>query len=395
MVTDAGNSDEPRPAEPSNGDGAVEGGSLPQPDPASFTPPEPDIAALAQAAQAAAEAERPFHEAKEALEELLHFGPQWGPRLPPQELESERYGLGNIVGVGIAEKVVNGRTTGTLAVTVYVTAKVPAYMVRPEALVPDRINDLPTDVVESGEVRPLALTGKYRPVTAGVSIGPEAWTDASGATWVSAGTAGCLVERNLAIHILSCNHVLLNRTGSGVGSPIYQPALADSGSPSTDRVAKLSHWVTLNTLGWNSVDCAMAKVDANSLVTPEIECLPTILGLVPWFTATLLGCSRGLLVAKCGRTTGLTYGQITDCSYDVASTSLHFFRNQIRIKPTNGSFAEHGDSGSVVYWPQGISRAMPVGLLWGGDSTGSGFGTASPIGLVLNALGASIAYSLS
>src|SRR5215213_5729634 len=116
MVTDPGNADEPRSAEPANGNGAVEGGELPQPDPASFVPPQPDVALSARDAQDSAEAERSFYGAKEALEERLRFGPEWGPRSPGQE--NGRYGLGNIVGIGVAEKEVNGQLVGTLAVTV-------------------------------------------------------------------------------------------------------------------------------------------------------------------------------------------------------------------------------------------------------------------------------------
>ena len=177
MGTGPGNADEPRPAEPANGNGSVEGGELPQPDPASFVPPETDFGLLTSDAQDSAEVERAFSEAKEALEAQLQFGPEWGPRSAAQE--NGRYGFGNIVGIGIAEKEVNGQPVGTLAVTVYVISKVPAYMVAPEALVPESINDLPTDVVEFGEDHPLALTGKYRPVPAGVSIGPKPWIDAT------------------------------------------------------------------------------------------------------------------------------------------------------------------------------------------------------------------------
>src|SRR5215212_12171196 len=85
MVTDPGNADEPRPAEPANGNGSVEGGELPQPDPESFVPPETDFGLLTSDAQDSAEVERAFSEAKEALEAQLQFGPEWGPRSAAQE----------------------------------------------------------------------------------------------------------------------------------------------------------------------------------------------------------------------------------------------------------------------------------------------------------------------
>jgi hypothetical protein len=390
MVTDPGNADEPGPAEPANGNGAAEGGELPQPDPASFVPPGIDFGLLTSDAQDSAEVQRAFSEAKEALEAQLQFGPEWGRRSTAQE--NGLYGLGNIVGIGIAEKEVNGQPVGTLAITVYVIAKAPAYLVAPEALVPEYINGLPTDVVEFGEDRPLALTGKYRPVPAGVSIGPEPWIDSSGVSRVGFGTAGCLLTRGSQIHVLSCRHVLLVPTGPAVGDPIYQPSLFDGGNSSTDQIATLSYWMALNSWGWNYVDCAMARVVDNALVRPKIECLAPISGLVPWFTSSWLGCSSGMIVRKCGRTTGLTSGGIVCCNHDGWSGG-YYFKNQILIKPWTMSFAENGDSGAVVFWKSSSShKAWPVGLLKSRSTTG--YGIASPFGAVLSGLGASMAFGL-
>jgi hypothetical protein len=386
MGNGPGNADKPHPAEPANGNGPVEGGELPQPDPASFVSPETDFGLLTSDAQDSAEVERAFSEAKEALEAQLQFGPEWGPRSAAQE--NGRYGFGNIVGIGIAEKEVNGQPVGTLAVTVYVIAKVPAYMVAPEALVPESIYDLPTDVVEFGEDHPLALAGKYRPVPAGVSIGPKPWIDAT----VGYGTAGCLLRRNSQTHVLSCRHVLLNPTGSAVGDPIYQPSLFDGGNSSTDQIATLSYWVVLNSSAWNYVDCAMARVVDNSLVTPRIQCLAVTSGSVPWFTSSWLVCTS-MIVRKCGRTTGLTSGGIVSCSHDGWS-GAYYFKNQILIKPWTTPFAERGDSGAVVFWKSPSShKAWPVGLLKSRSTTG--YGIASPFGAVLSGLGASMAFGLT
>ena len=57
-----------------------------------------------------------------------------------------------------------------------------------------------------------------------------------------------------------------------------------------------------------------------------------------------------MIVRKCGRTTGLTFGVITDCSRDSWTTTGYYFKNQILIKPGPIPFAGYGDSRSVMFW---------------------------------------------
>ncbi len=390
MANTAGHDDEARQDREANGADPVEQGALPQPDPASFAPPVPDAEETAAAQAEYATAESPFLEALDALKEQLGYDPHSGLSQPAQT--NGRYGLGNIVGFGIAEKEVDGYPTGMMSVAVYVITKVPAYLVEPEALAPELILGLPTDVVELGQERELGCTVKYRPMPAGVSIGPKPW-----GTWAMGGTAGCLLKRDSQIHILSNHHILLYPPGSAVGDPIFQPSLATGGNPSTDKIATLSHWVTLNPLpGINYVDCAMARVDDVDDVIPKIACLAESAGSIPWFTSSWRACRIGLVVYKCGCETGLTMGVIKDCNFE-SNVGGHYYEKQILIKPWGSSssgsaFADNGDSGSVVYTRSGFNRREPVGLLkslWG-----AGYGVASPFGAVLSGLGATMAFGL-
>jgi hypothetical protein len=83
---------------------------------------------------------------------------------------------------------------------------------------------------------------------------------------------------------------------------------------------------------------------------------------------------------------------IVGCSHDGWSGD-YYFKNQILIKPSWMSFAESGDSGSVVFWKSSSSqKAWPVGLLKSRSTTG--YGIASPFGAVLSGLGASMAFGL-
>src|SRR5262245_49307734 len=83
--------------------------------------------------------------------------------------------------------------------------------------------------------------------------------------FVMAGTLGCFVRKasSSAPYILSNNHVLAEKNQYPREGPILQPGALDGGSPTADRVAKLSAFVALNTHAKNLVDCAIAKVNSS------------------------------------------------------------------------------------------------------------------------------------
>ena len=98
----------------------------------------------------------------------------------------------NIIGIGIGTKIASGRLiTGEVAVRIYVRAKIPRTKLPTGHTVPDNFNNLPTDVVEVGDVvayQPLQTWQWFsynRPTSCGVSIGHP---------MVTAGTLGCLVQ---------------------------------------------------------------------------------------------------------------------------------------------------------------------------------------------------------
>jgi hypothetical protein len=271
------------------------------------------------------------------------------------EAGSDGYGVENVVGVGIAEKHTGGIPTGQLGVTVYVVRKAPPEKVRDEALVPSDAGGVQTDVVATGEFRAEALVGRYRPVPDGVSCGHFK---------ITAGTLGCLVKREKRLYILSNNHVLANVNAAAVGDPILQPGPIDGGTQ-TDVIAKLSAAVPIQFgAASNTVDCAIAQTSPR-LMAFKNSCLGQI-------STALATCSRGLIVRKCGRTTGHTRGVITDCSatirvgYEAAGAAL--FTDQILINglPPTATFSQGGDSGSLILAEKGLH---PVGLLFAGSST--------------------------
>lgn len=276
----------------------------------------------------------------------------------------------NVVAVGIAEKESHGQLTGELALTFYVERKgdVPAAQQVP-AMVPTSLArpDLPTDVVELGRIAPEALA-QATPIVPGFSTGhPD----------IGAGTLGALVGPRARPRILSNSHVLAASGLAALGDPILYPGALDGGMPG-DVVARLSMAVPFDAGGdfVNAMDAATARVLPSR--RPELRSRIALLGVVP--AGTTLP-ARGMQVAKVGRTTGLTRGEVRDVNFrfvldygdPVGSVG---FTDQVLCT----RYTAPGDSGSLVLEE---ATGLAVGLHFAGAGGGSVF---SPIRPILRAL---------
>src|SRR5262249_20015408 len=152
--------------------------------------------------------------------------------------EDEPYSPNNVVGVGIGEKLINGRPAGRLAVKVLVKEKKHERAVRSDALVPQTLGGAMTDEEESGEVHGNMFTARRRPARCGVSVG--------NCNIVHAGTLGCLVTRSSQLFILSNNHVLALANTSPLNVGIPQPGRLDGGVCAQDIIARLTQFVPIN-----------------------------------------------------------------------------------------------------------------------------------------------------
>lgn len=290
----------------------------------------------------------------------------------------------NVVATGVGYKVSNGVRTGEIGIVCSVTHKVPASELSARDLVPETVDGIPTDVVATGALRTLSeRTARFRPALGGASIGHRD---------VTAGTLGCIVYRGGEPFILSNNHVLANENRGQPGDPILQPGPYDGGKLPDDAVAVLADFVAVRmaeeesgcalakssaaALNWlatlvgsdarlravstaqtdNLVDCALAKPLDTSYVADGILDLGRITGV---------GQVRlGDAVAKSGRTTGLTRGEIlqVDVTADVVfGSTMARFTDQVMAGP----MSEGGDSGSAVLDDQN----RIVGLLFAGSDT--------------------------
>ena len=273
----------------------------------------------------------------------------------------------NIMGWGIGKKNVGGTLVD--AVHVYVREL-------PDPTIPQHFGELPTDVTEVGRITACHdPTRRHRPAPGGVSVGHLD---------VTAGTLGCLVEKEGKHYILSNSHILANNNKAKRGDPVIQPSRIHGGRSPDDRIAMLESYERIvfsdrRNPFLNSIDAAIALVGDRSqnVVDPRIHGIGRP-------SSTTKSAFIGQTVQKYGQATKRTTGsvKIIDESvwvdYEVDGQEYEaLFNNQIVIE--GKGFARRGDSGSLILEER---TCMPVALIFATDEKG-GLTYANPIGEVL------------
>jgi S1-C subfamily serine protease len=239
----------------------------------------------------------------------------------------------NVVGTGVSLKVVKNSVTDVPCIVVFVKNKVRPKELLPRAI-PEKINGIPTDVVEAGTPVLRHYTTRIRPVPPGYSIGH---------TRVTVGTLGCLVRDRDAKEtlILSNNHVMADSNRASLGDPIVQPGPYDGGSHPSDTIAHLVRWKPIVSRG-NKVDAAVARPIRPDAVTPNIPGIG-----IPRGVRKMDGV--GVFVQKVGRTTQHTTGIVT--AYNASIYPLNYpgigSVEFVSCIVTTGMSAP-GDSGSLL-----------------------------------------------
>ena len=313
----------------------------------------------------------------------------------------------HVVGVGVGYKATKGRKTGEISLVVLVKQKLDPVQLAASALVPPEIEGLRTDVIQVGELRPLATrTERWRPAVGGISLGHYL---------ITAGTLGAVVrDRASGVRlILSNNHVLANGNNAQIGDAILQPGPYDGGTVAQDTLAHLERFTpiqfgtTPGTCGVantyvavgnvmailvgshhrveatridaqavNQVDAAVARPVEDGAISDEILEIGTVSGTLP--------PELGMRVRKSGRTTAVTTDQINvldatvSVTYDAGRTAT--FEGQLIAGP----MSQGGDSGSLVVAGDSLKA---VGLLFAGSDQTTIF---SPIQAVLDSLSVNI-----
>ena len=315
------------------------------------------------------------------------------------KVEKELLGRPGVTGVGVGYKEVGGQKTDEVAIIVYVREKKATSALSAKERVAPTIEGVKTDVIERvfelkqrfmrmDDLRLQVDPAAYATLRGGIGIGPCRSLFISGAdvachgvpaagNYIFVGTLGAFVIDNATNTemMLSNFHVMALDSNWAMGDTMTQPSLVDGGTCPGGVVGALQRAV----LG-GQVDCAVASHTARPFTCDIVD-----IGDVAGQAAAALG----MAVRKRGRTTGLTFGTVTDISLSVTINYCNglgnvTLNNQIGIDvdaAQSAQFGDGGDSGSVVV---DGSRNV-VGLYFAGNSTGT-FGVANPIAAVLAAL---------
>jgi hypothetical protein len=252
------------------------------------------------------------------------------------------------------------------------------------------------------------------PVPLGASGGNNNDYDTQGNQIVDccSGTLGSLIQDGSnRQYLLSSNHVLARSDHASIGDTIIQPGLIDNNctpngeGAGTTPVGSLTSWLPLSSAATNA-DAAIAQVDSGAVNSTgsilELGAKQADGALAPAPPGISSTGGKGeaaaldLVVAKSGRTTGLTCGGISALNLDVtvdyyldcAETKPYLtktYTNQLAI--SGNQFSDAGDSGALVV---DAANAEPVGLYFAGgtDLAGVSQGVASPAADVLAELAA-------
>ena len=330
----------------------------------------------------------------------------------------------NVVGLGVGEKWERGRPSGRAALIAFVTHKVPEELLAKADLVPKTFDDVPTDVIEVGNLMAQraptrdGLFGAYAPPAPTTPLGPSrdrtqtmtelrtvapleelvpmvsplavparrerpAYGGVSvGHYRITAGTLGTCVYDLLPgskvsppvhgqgvparFYILSNNHVLANSNAASPGDPILQPGPYDGGTLPDDRIATLARFVPI------TFEPPIPRAQHRNLIDAAIAQSDSFMidRKLHWLGAPRAWRPRanvkvGLRVRKFGRTTGLTMGSViaVNATVDVGYGSAGIARFMDQIVTT--SISAGGDSGSLVVTEDNVA----IGLLFAGSST--------------------------
>ncbi len=253
-----------------------------------------------------------------------------------------------------------------------------------ENSLPKVLEGVPIIVANIGKVNAHdVFTERYRPVECGVSGGSYNYYRSNQHGYIyDGGTIGCVVQKAGKKYFLSNNHVFAHANREPIGAPVVQPGLIDVGGVQNpeDIVANLSAFnrILFGALrNTNVIDAAIAEIQPGI----EFNCA-MISGYTP--STVVATAEIGMPVKKTGRTTGLTFGEVTDVNVTIVVNygldGKARFDNQIGFT----DIADSGDSGSLVVTESGN---QPLGLEFAGSDVAS-FG--NPIQAVLDYFGVQI-----
>ncbi len=289
-----------------------------------------------------------------------------------KKVEKELLQRPGVHSVAIGYKRKGGVKTDELAIVVFTSKKKVRDWLKPEEIIPESYNGVPTDIVELPEFQPEVEPDqtRYRPAPGGVQLYVPG----------SYGTLGTFVQSKKAgdnpqdVYILSNYHVL-----GDAGTKICQAKDGDG-----NKIA-----VTARGAYYEKADAAVAKMDDAAVAAAGVIQDVGYVGGVHEVTAADLEKN----VKKRGRTTRFTRGIIRYINMTVSNELENKLDDQIAVYSltVDQPFTESGDSGSVVMMD--TKANLIVSLHWGGGkdkATGLKVSASSPIQHVLESVEAEV-----
>ena len=308
-----------------------------------------------------------------------------------KKYEKELLNKANVVGVMTGYKIKEEEKTDELSVVCMVEKKIRKRELKNRDLIPSKIKEIMTDVIEVGKIRTLQIDKKarHRPCPMGTS---------GGHYMITAGTNGELLrdKETGKMCIGTNNHVGANSNDAEIGDAYLQPGPYDGGTTRDDTIGNLLRFVPIEFVGapspyraarfwsgvynvparlfrrrtrlravieypeYNLVDAAMIEVDEKDVSAGIVD-----VGVPKGVRQAQLD----MLVQKSGRTTCHTVdGLITGIDATIGPISygpgkFAYFKDQIVI--SKEGFGAGGDSGSLVLDMEGYA----VGKLFAGSET--------------------------
>lgn len=261
----------------------------------------------------------------------------------------------NVVGVGIGQK--NGE--GELSIVVLVEKKESIDALEEADIIPEKIEGVRTDVIETGPIVPLAgvHTKRERPVFGGLSA---IWRKGT------ACTLGAIVYKKGKPYALMNTHCgMPHWKGAKIGDDIIQPSGNDGGKKLGEKdvighSTAMYKELILDNASINPFDACLVELD--------VDVKELYLEGVGAIKPQPRGVRVGDLVTKSGRTTGVSSSQVLIVNATVKvdyGEGIAIFSNQIISKNDGKKFTAGGDSSSLVV----DKDKHPVGQIFAGSNT--------------------------
>lgn len=304
----------------------------------------------------------------------------------------------NVVGFGFAQKINSGIETGIPSLTFLVEKKVSIDQLGQGGIIPNEIEGIKTDVIESGKIEyddcrccrnniccgcdgyqyDIERCGYLtRPVMGGMPFGIKGG--------IKTGTIACAVVKNCSVYLLGNNHVIGNFNEAPVGSDVYSPGY-ENGGFLTSPIAKLLEVKEVlfkddDPNNVNKIDAAIAYV--GNINNP---CVRRIVKQGVYLIGPICGVNYSMavgdIVKKVGIATLYTSGKVISTNFVVSVISPNngktaIFTDQIAAN----NFNAKGDSGSLGLDEK--NRAFGV-LFAGADNGDTRLSFYNPIKEVLS-----------